>query len=170
MAPTNARQTSRTARLREQLAKPEILLVWLCGDSLRALEVGPAHGCRHWDEGIPPPAHRPSCTRPCLLPSPQMPCCFDGLSARMIEAAGFPAAFMSGFCASGARLGAPDAGLLSYGEMVDQGRSCLEATRMLPIIGDGDTGAAGLGLHGWDENGEREGCEKEGLALPGACH
>lgn len=47
---------------------------------------------------------------------------------------------MSGFCTSAARLGAPDAGLLSYGEMVDQGRYVNEATSQLPIIGDGDTG------------------------------
>ncbi len=36
--------------------------------------------------------------------------------------AGFPIAFMSGFTTSAARLGAPDTGLMSYGEMVDQGR------------------------------------------------
>jgi 2-methylisocitrate lyase-like PEP mutase family enzyme len=54
--------------------------------------------------------------------------------------AGFDFAFMSGFCTSAARLGAPDAGLLSYGEMVDQGRYVNEATSHLPIIGDGDTG------------------------------
>lgn len=33
--------------------------------------------------------------------------------------AGFDFAFMSGFCTAGARLGAPDAGLISYAEMVD---------------------------------------------------
>lgn len=68
-----------------------------------------------------------------------MPCCFDGLSARLIEAAGFPVTFMSGFAVSAARLGAPDTGLISYGEMVDQGRSVCAATG-LPVIGDGDTG------------------------------
>ena len=35
---------------------------------------------------------------------------------------GFPFAFMSGFCTSAARLGAPDTGLISYSEMVDQVR------------------------------------------------
>lgn len=33
--------------------------------------------------------------------------------------AGFSYAFMSGFCTGGARLGAPDTGLISYAEMVD---------------------------------------------------
>ena len=54
----------------------------------------------------------------------QGPCCHDGLSARLIERAGFPFAFMSGFCVSAARLGAPDAGLISFAEMVDQVDHC----------------------------------------------
>ncbi|GGF72489.1 hypothetical protein GCM10011332_28060 [Terasakiella brassicae] len=68
-----------------------------------------------------------------------MPCCFDGLSATLIERAGYPLTFMSGFSVSAARLGMPDTGLISYGEMVDQGRSICQATA-LPVIGDGDTG------------------------------
>ncbi|HWA72420.1 MAG TPA: isocitrate lyase/PEP mutase family protein [Polyangiaceae bacterium] len=68
-----------------------------------------------------------------------MPCAFDALSARLIEAAGFPLSFMSGFGVSAARLGLPDTGLISYAEMLDQGRSICAATS-IPIIGDGDTG------------------------------
>jgi 2-methylisocitrate lyase-like PEP mutase family enzyme len=68
-----------------------------------------------------------------------MPCCFDALSARLIERAGFPLTFMSGFAVSAARLAAPDTGLISFGEMLDQGRSICAATT-LPVIGDGDTG------------------------------
>ncbi|HEY5790601.1 MAG TPA: isocitrate lyase/PEP mutase family protein [Gammaproteobacteria bacterium] len=68
-----------------------------------------------------------------------MPCCFDALSARMIEAAGFPLTFMSGFAVSATQLGAPDTGLISYGEMVEQGRRICGAVR-IPVIGDGDTG------------------------------
>jgi len=68
-----------------------------------------------------------------------MPCCWDALSAKMIEQAGFPFTFMSGFAVSAARLGAPDLGLISYAEMVDQGRNICNATRF-PVIGDGDTG------------------------------
>ncbi|GBF93122.1 hypothetical protein Rsub_05851 [Raphidocelis subcapitata] len=78
-----------------------------------------------------------------LLKGPKIikgPCCHDALSAKLIEQAGFDFAFMSGFCTSAARLGAPDTGLLSYSEMVDQGRYVNEATRAIPIIGDGDTG------------------------------
>ncbi len=71
----------------------------------------------------------------------QGPCCHDGISARLIErSGGFQFAFMSGFCTAAARLGMPDTGLISYGEMVDVGRNIHEATHSIPIIGDGDTG------------------------------
>ncbi len=68
-----------------------------------------------------------------------MPCCWDALSARMIEQAGFPFTFMSGFAVSAARLGQPDLGLITYAEMLDQGRNICAATA-IPVIGDGDTG------------------------------
>ena len=68
-----------------------------------------------------------------------MPCCFDALSARLIESAGFPLTFMSGFAVAAARLGLPDTGLISYGEMVDQGRNICAAVSF-PVIGDADTG------------------------------
>ena len=68
-----------------------------------------------------------------------MPCCFDALSARLIERAGFPLTFMSGFAVSAARLGLPDTGLISYGEMLDQGRNLCSAVS-IPVIGDADTG------------------------------
>jgi 2-methylisocitrate lyase-like PEP mutase family enzyme len=68
-----------------------------------------------------------------------MPCCFDALSARLVEGAGFGLTFMSGFAVSATRLGAPDTGLISYGEMVEQGRNLCAAVE-IPVIGDGDTG------------------------------
>jgi 2-methylisocitrate lyase-like PEP mutase family enzyme len=68
-----------------------------------------------------------------------MPCCFDALSARLVERAGFSLSFMSGFAVSAARLGLPDTGLISYAEMLDQGRNVCAAVSV-PVIGDGDTG------------------------------
>ncbi|MFQ6022382.1 MAG: oxaloacetate decarboxylase [Acidiferrobacterales bacterium] len=68
-----------------------------------------------------------------------MPGCYDAISAKLIERAGFELLFMSGFAVSGARLGMPDTGLISYGEMVDQGRNICRAVS-IPVIGDGDTG------------------------------
>lgn len=69
-----------------------------------------------------------------------MPCAFDALSARLIQQAGFDISFMSGFGVSSSRIGQPDVGLISYGEMVDAGRDICVAAPHLPIIGDGDTG------------------------------
>ncbi len=77
-----------------------------------------------------------------LLRGPElllMPCCFDALSALLIERAGFPLTFMSGFAVSAARLVVPDTGLISYAEMLDQGRNICSAVSF-PVIGDGDTG------------------------------
>ena len=68
-----------------------------------------------------------------------MPCCYDALSAKMIAQAGFAVTFMSGFAVSASRLGLPDTGLISYGEMVEQGRNICSAVE-IPVIGDGDTG------------------------------
>jgi len=68
-----------------------------------------------------------------------MPCCYDALSARLIERAGFALTFMSGFAVSAARLALPDTALISYGEMVAQGREVVGAVG-IPVIGDGDTG------------------------------
>lgn len=77
-----------------------------------------------------------------LLEDPEiliMPCCYDGISAKLIQQCGYPLTFMSGFAVSAARLGLPDTGLISYGEMLDQGRNICSAVD-IPVIGDGDTG------------------------------
>ena len=68
-----------------------------------------------------------------------MPGCHDAMSARLIEEAGFELGFMSGFAVSAARLGMPDTGLISYGELADQGQNICRAVS-IPMIGDGDTG------------------------------
>lgn len=68
-----------------------------------------------------------------------MPCCYDALSARLIEQAGFPLSFMSGFAVAATRLAVPDTGLITVSEMLDQGRAICQAVS-IPIIGDGDTG------------------------------
>ena len=68
-----------------------------------------------------------------------MPCCFDALSARLVERAGFDISFMSGFSTAAAKLGLPDTGYISYGEMLDAGRDICNAVS-IPVLGDGDTG------------------------------
>ncbi len=88
------------------------------------------------------PAPTPAARLRALLAEPGltvMPCCFDALSARLIERAGFPLTFMSGFAVAAARHALPDTGLVSYGEMVEAGRAICVAVS-IPVIGDGDTG------------------------------
>ena len=68
------------------------------------------------------------------------PCVHDGLSARLIEDAGFEFAFMSGFCVSASVIGQPDTGLMSYAEVETTLRNATAAAPSLPIIADGDTG------------------------------
>ena len=48
-----------------------------------------------------------------------MPSRYDGLSARLSERAGFELTLLSGVAAAAARIGAPDTGLTSKGEMLD---------------------------------------------------
>jgi len=87
-------------------------------------------------------SRRPADALRALLAEPRchvMPCCYDGLSARLIERAGFPLTFMSGFAVSASRLGLPDTGLISYAEMVDTGRNVCASVK-IPVIGDADTG------------------------------
>jgi len=78
-----------------------------------------------------------------------MPCCYDGLTARMVDRAGFPLTFMTGFGVAAAH-GFPDTGLLSFGEMRDQAAQICGALSRggggpcggggIPCIADGDTG------------------------------
>ena len=67
------------------------------------------------------------------------PGAFDPLAARLVEEAGFPAVYMTGFGASAALIGRPDVGLLTMTEMADNaGRiaACVD----IPLIADADTG------------------------------
>ncbi len=64
---------------------------------------------------------------------------YDALSARMVEAAGFDAVYLTGFGASASLLGRPDIGLLTQTEMVGQ-VARLAAAVGVPVIADADTG------------------------------
>jgi 2-methylisocitrate lyase-like PEP mutase family enzyme len=73
-------------------------------------------------------------TEPILAPG-----AYDALSARLIEAAGFPVVYMTGFGSAASLLGRPDVGLLGMSEMVDNARRIVEAVAV-PVIADADTG------------------------------
>jgi 2-methylisocitrate lyase-like PEP mutase family enzyme len=67
------------------------------------------------------------------------PGAFDPLAARLVEEAGFPAVYMTGFGTSAALLGRPDVGLLTMTEMVDNARRIADCVD-IPVIADADTG------------------------------
>lgn len=64
---------------------------------------------------------------------------YDGLSALLVEQAGFELAFVSGACVSFARHGQPDMGLVSLSELVDTVGLMRERVE-LPLLVDIDTG------------------------------
>jgi 2-methylisocitrate lyase-like PEP mutase family enzyme len=76
-----------------------------------------------------------------LLAQPDIitaPGAYDGLTARLIEQAGFSAVYMTGAGTSMAR-GFPDFGLLSMSEMVENA-AMIARTVEVPVIADADTG------------------------------
>ncbi|MBI4082386.1 MAG: oxaloacetate decarboxylase [Candidatus Lambdaproteobacteria bacterium] len=84
----------------------------------------------------PAAALRARLGRPGLILAPG---CYDAFSARLIERAGFEAAYMTGFGASASRLGMPDAGLMTFSEMVGTAGD-IAAALGIPLIADADTG------------------------------
>jgi 2-methylisocitrate lyase-like PEP mutase family enzyme len=72
-----------------------------------------------------------------------IPGVYDLVSARLAEAAGFDALYMTGYGMVASSLGLPDAGLATYSDMVERVRRLAE-TVSVPFIADGDTGYGGL--------------------------
>jgi 2-methylisocitrate lyase-like PEP mutase family enzyme len=66
------------------------------------------------------------------------PGCFDGLSARLVEEAGFEAAYLSGG-ALARSMGIPDIGLVTMSEVIERAAQVVAAVK-IPIIADADTG------------------------------
>ena len=68
-----------------------------------------------------------------------VPGAYDGISARLVQDAGFPAVYMTGYGTAASRLGLPDLGFAGLGEMADHARN-LAAAVGIPLIADADTG------------------------------
>jgi 2-methylisocitrate lyase-like PEP mutase family enzyme len=66
------------------------------------------------------------------------PGCFDGLSARLVQEAGFEAAYLSGGAVARS-MGIPDIGLVTMSESIDRAVQVVSAIN-IPIIADADTG------------------------------
>jgi 2-methylisocitrate lyase-like PEP mutase family enzyme len=77
-----------------------------------------------------------------LLAAPggfELPGCYDVLSAMVLELAGFPAVFMSGYGIAASMLGNPDIGLTSLVETALMTRNVTGAIRV-PLVVDADNG------------------------------
>jgi 2-methylisocitrate lyase-like PEP mutase family enzyme len=66
------------------------------------------------------------------------PGAYDGITARLVEQAGFPLVYMTGAGTAAAR-GFPDYGLLTMSEMVDTAR-VVARSLSVPVLADADTG------------------------------
>lgn len=64
---------------------------------------------------------------------------YDAWSAKMVEAAGFPAVYMTGYGVAASTLGMPDIGLISFHEIVTAAHNICNATTV-PVIADADNG------------------------------
>ena len=67
------------------------------------------------------------------------PGCFNALSARLVEQAGFKAVYISGAALAGNFLGYPDIGLTTMSEVLENVRHIVRVTNV-PVICDADTG------------------------------
>jgi len=66
------------------------------------------------------------------------PGAFDGLSARLVEEAGFAAVYLSGGAVARS-MGVPDIGLVTLSEVIERATQVVSAVR-IPVIADADTG------------------------------
>ena len=73
-------------------------------------------------------------TTPLIVPG-----CYDAMSAKVLERAGFEAVYMTGYGTSLALLGMPDAGLATMSEMHLNARYIVNAVGV-PVIADADNG------------------------------
>ena len=72
-----------------------------------------------------------------------VPGVFDMISARIADREGFDALYMTGYGTTASYLGIPDAGLISYSEMLSR-VSAIAGGTQTPLIADADTGFGGL--------------------------
>lgn len=63
----------------------------------------------------------------------------DVMTAKIVEAVGFEAVYMTGYGNTASILGTPDVGLITFSEMVERARNMVAAVN-IPVIADADTG------------------------------
>jgi 2-methylisocitrate lyase-like PEP mutase family enzyme len=110
-----------------------------------------------------------------LLDGPDLivaPGCYDVLSALILERAGFPAVFISGYGVAASLLGSPDIGLTSLTETLDVARRVTAQVRVPVILdldnGYGDVDSALRAIRGAEEAGVAA-IQLEDQVLPKRC-
>ena len=71
-----------------------------------------------------------------------VPASYDMVSAKLIERAGFEAVYLSGYGHAASHLGLPDAGLISFSEMLERLHNLVRSVQ-IPVLADADTGFGG---------------------------
>ena len=71
-----------------------------------------------------------------------LPGAYDALSAKLVQAAGFQAVYLTGYGQSASKLGEPDVGLMCMSEMAERTRDIAMAVD-IPVACDADTGFGG---------------------------
>lgn len=98
--------------------------------------------------GLAPPVPQgPGAALRSLIEAPEilvMPGVFDGFSAKVVEAAGYRTALVSGAGLSECHLGVPDVGLMGLKENVDATAAIASCSSLL-LVADGDTGYGDAG-------------------------
>ena len=77
-----------------------------------------------------------------LIKNPEIliaPGAYDALSAKLIEAAGFDAVYMTGFGTAAGIFGLPDIGMVTMTEMVENAKRIADSVG-IPVVADADTG------------------------------
>ncbi len=86
------------------------------------------------------------------------PGAYDAWSAKLVEMAGFPAVYLTGYGVAASLLGKPDIGLVTMTEIVTQARN-MSAAVDVPLIADADNGYGGvLNVVRTVQEFERAGC------------
>ena len=100
------------------------------------------------------------------------PGAYDAWSAKLVEMAGFPAVYLTGYGVSASLLGKPDIGLVTMTEIVTQAKN-MAAAVAVPLIADADNGYGGvLNVVRAVQEFERAGCagiQLEDQVFPKRC-
>lgn len=100
------------------------------------------------------------------------PGAYDAWSAKLVEMAGFPAVYLTGYGVSASLLGRPDIGLVTMTEIVTQAKN-MAAAVAVPLIADADNGYGGvLNVVRAVQEFERAGCagiQLEDQVFPKRC-